>query len=62
MGTFSGWVLKAFDEVCGKKSGWRSKDDTWWWNEVVKEAIIRKMNTRRCAGIILKRIRTAINA
>ena len=30
--------LKACDEVCGKKRGRRSKGDTWWWNEEMKEA------------------------
>ena len=35
-------VLKAFDEVCGKKKGRRDLGDTWWWNEDVKEAIARK--------------------
>ena len=34
--------LKACDEVCGKNSGRRSKGDTWWWNEEVKEAVSRK--------------------
>ena len=27
----------AWDEVCGKKRGRRSKGDTRWWNEEVKE-------------------------
>ena len=26
---------------CGKR-GWRSKGDTWWWNEEVKEAVSGK--------------------
>ena len=30
-------ILKACDEVCGKKRGC-SKGDTWWWNEEVNEA------------------------
>ena len=29
-GHFKGEVLKACDEVCGKKRGRRSKGDTWW--------------------------------
>ena len=28
--------LKACDEVCGKKRGRRSKEDTSWWNEEMK--------------------------
>ena len=35
-------VLKTCDEVCGKKMGMRSKGDTWWWNEEVKEAVSKK--------------------
>ena len=35
-------VLKAYDEVCGKKKGRRDQGDTWWWNQDVKEAITRK--------------------
>ena len=34
-------VLKACDEVCGKKMGRRCKLDTSWWNEVVKEVVSR---------------------
>ena len=29
----------ACDEVNGKKRGRRSKGNTWWWNEEVKEAV-----------------------
>ena len=32
----------ACDEVYGKKRWRRSKGDTWWWNEEVKEAVSRK--------------------
>jgi len=35
-------VLKACDEVCGKKKGRRDRGDMWWWNEKVKDAIARK--------------------
>ena len=35
-------VLKACDEVCGKKRGKRSKGDKWWHNEEVKEAVSKK--------------------
>ena len=38
-GHFTDRVLRACDEVCGKKKGRRSKGDTWWWNEEVKEAV-----------------------
>ena len=38
-GRFKDGVLKACDEVCGKKRGTRSKGDTWWWNEDVEEAV-----------------------
>ena len=39
---FKEGVLKACDEVCGKKKGRRDRGDTWWWNEEVKEAIADK--------------------
>ena len=35
-------ALKACNEVCGKKTGRRKQGHTWWWNENVKEAIVRK--------------------
>ena len=60
-GHFKDGILKACDEVCGKKRGRRSKGDTWWWNEEVKEAASMK-NTRRCVRIILRRIRGGIKA
>ena len=28
--------------MCGKKRGRRSKEDIWWWNEEVKEAVSRR--------------------
>ena len=34
-GHFKHGVLKACDEVCGKKTERRSKGDTWWWKEEV---------------------------
>ena len=40
---FKDGVSKACGEVCGKKIG-RSKGDTLWWNEEVKEAISRNKN------------------
>ena len=40
-GHFKDEVLKACDEVCGKKSG-RSKGGTWWWKIEEKEAVSRK--------------------
>ena len=40
-------LLNACDEVCWKKRGRRSKGDTWWWNEQVKEAVSRKKEAHR---------------
>ena len=45
-GQFKDGVLKACDEVCGKKRG-RSKGDTQWWNEEVKEAVSRKKDAHK---------------
>ena len=39
--TFKNDVLKACDEVCGKKSR-RNRGDMWWWNEQIKDTIARK--------------------
>ena len=47
---------------CVGKRGWRSKGDTWWWNEEVKEAVSRKMHTRQCVRTVLSRIRGGIKA
>ena len=33
--------------VCGKKRGRRSKGDTCWWNEDVKEAVSRKKDSHK---------------
>ena len=46
-GHFKDGVLKACDEVCGKKRGSRNKGDTWWWNEGVKEAVSRKKEAHK---------------
>ncbi|XP_068674313.1 uncharacterized protein [Montipora foliosa] len=40
-------VLKACDEVCGKKKGRTDQGDTWCWNEDVKEAIPRKKDAHK---------------
>ena len=40
--TFIDGVLKACDEVCGKKKSRRDQGDMWWWNEEVKDTITRK--------------------
>ena len=32
-------VVKACDEVCGKKKSRRDRGDLWGWNEEVKESI-----------------------
>ena len=44
---FKEGVLKACDEVCGKKKGRRDQGDTWWWNKDVKEAIARKKDAHK---------------
>ena len=41
-GNFKDEILVACDEVCGKKRWRRSKGDTCWWNEVVKETVSKK--------------------
>ena len=33
--------------MCGKKIGEKGKDDTWWCNEEVKQAISRKKDAHR---------------
>ena len=43
--TFKNGVLKACDEVCGKKKSRRNRGDIWWWNEEVKNIIARKKVT-----------------
>ena len=45
-GHFKDGILRAFDEVCGKKRGGR-KGDAWWWNEEVKEAVSRKKEAHK---------------
>ena len=44
---FKDRVLEACDEVCGTKRGRRSKGNTWWWNEEVKEAVSRKKEAHK---------------
>ena len=44
-GQFKHGVIEACDEVCGNKRGRRSKGDTQWWNEEVKEAVSKKKET-----------------
>ena len=46
-GHFEYTVLKACDEACGKKRGRKSKGDTWWWNEEVKEAVLWKKDAHK---------------
>ena len=41
-GHFRDGVLEACDKVCDEKRGCRSKGDTLWWNEEVKEAVSGK--------------------
>ena len=57
MGTLQGWGQKACDEVYRKKRGRRSKGDTWWFNEEVKQAGSRKKDRRQCIKTVLRRIR-----
>ena len=40
--SFKEGVLKACDELCGKKTLRRHGGNTWWWNDNVKDAIARK--------------------
>ena len=40
--TFKDGVLKACDQLCGKKKSTRDQGDMWWWNEEVKDIIARK--------------------
>ena len=40
-------MLKACDDVCGKKKGRRDQGDTLWWNEDKKEAIARKKDANK---------------
>ena len=46
-GHFKDGALQSCDEVCGKKMGRRSKGDTWWWNEEVKEAVLRRKEAHK---------------
>ena len=56
--TFKDGVLKACDEVCGKKKSRRDRGDMWWWNEEVKDTIARKkMALKSCADFHQKKIR-----
>ena len=45
-GRFKDGVLKACDDVW-EEDGGRRKGDTWWWNEDVKEAILRKKEAHK---------------
>lgn len=45
--SFKEGVLRACDEVCGKRKGRRDKGNTWWWNEEVKEAIANKKDAHK---------------
>ena len=47
MGHFKHGVLKACDELFGKKRVRRSKGDTWWRNEEVKETVSRKKDAHK---------------
>ena len=43
-GYFKDGILR---HVCGKSRGRLSKEDTWWWNEDVKEAVSRKKDAHK---------------
>ena len=43
--TFRDGVLKACDELRGKKKSRRDQGDMWWWNEEVKDTITTKKTT-----------------
>ena len=49
-GNFKDGASKVCDEVCGKKRGRRSKGDTWWWTEELKEPVsgIREVHKAMC--------------
>ena len=40
--SFKDGLLKACDELCGKKIVRRNRGDTWWWNEEVSDAVTEK--------------------
>ena len=54
-GCFKDLVIGACSEVCGKKRGLRSKGDTWWWNEEVKEVVLQmKAHREMCQNSIVE--------
>ena len=46
-GHFKDRILEACDEVCCRKRRRRSKGDTWFWNEEVKEAVLGKKEAHK---------------
>ena len=49
--------------ACGMKRERRSKADTWWWNEELKEAVSRRKDAhRQCVRTVLRRISGGIKA
>ena len=40
-------ISKACDEVCGKKRGKRSKGDTLWWKEEMRQAVSRNKDAHK---------------
>ena len=46
-GHFKDGVFQACDYMCGKKRGRRSKGDSWWWNEGVKEAVSKNKEAHK---------------
>ena len=56
-GSYKSGVLKACDEYCGKTKARGDRGNTWWWNELVKDAIDRKIQRLNCgARIDLRKI------
>ena len=40
-GSYKNGVLQACDELCEKTKTRGNRGNTWWWNELVKDAIDR---------------------
>ena len=41
-GSYKNGGLQACEELCGKTKGRADRENTWWWNEQVRDAIDRK--------------------
>jgi len=47
--SFRDGVLEACNEICGKKKVQKNREDNWWWNEEVVNAIARKKHSKSFA-------------